>query len=179
MAIGYLIIQARSAHDAIPLSGVRVRIQDDRGNSVYELTTDENGETPTVPLETLDKRFSQTPYYPGTPYTSYHVLAQAEGFNSLFITAIPILDGETAILPLALVPMSEFQRFPTLTRITVGKPAVATQGTPHTIEYVVRAGDSLWLIAQRYRTTVDAVKRLNGLTGDLLHIGQVLLIPAG
>lgn len=46
-----------------------------------------------------------------------------------------------------------------------------------TIQYVVRAGDSLWLIAQRYGTTVDAIKRLNGLTGDMLSIGQVLKIP--
>lgn len=44
--------------------------------------------------------------------------------------------------------------------------------------YVVRPGDSLWLIAQRFHTTVDAIKRLNGLTSDLLNIGQTLKIPA-
>ncbi|MBD5529666.1 MAG: LysM peptidoglycan-binding domain-containing protein, partial [Lachnospiraceae bacterium] len=44
-------------------------------------------------------------------------------------------------------------------------------------EYVVRSGDTLWLIARRYNTTVDAIKRLNGLTGDNLNIGQVLRIP--
>lgn len=46
------------------------------------------------------------------------------------------------------------------------------------IRYVVQAGDSLWLIAQRYNTTVNAIKSLNGLTSDLLNIGQVLRIPA-
>ena len=46
------------------------------------------------------------------------------------------------------------------------------------IEYVVRPGDTLWLLARRYNTTVDAIKRLNGLTGDNLSIGQVLRIPA-
>lgn len=45
-------------------------------------------------------------------------------------------------------------------------------------EYVVRSGDTLWLIARRFHTTVDAIKRLNGLTGDSLSIGQVLRIPA-
>ena len=44
-------------------------------------------------------------------------------------------------------------------------------------EYIVRSGDTLWLLAQRYQTTVDAIKRLNGLTGDNLSIGQVLRIP--
>lgn len=45
------------------------------------------------------------------------------------------------------------------------------------IEYVVRSGDTLWLLAQRYHTTVDAIKRLNGLTSDNLSIGQILRIP--
>lgn len=47
-----------------------------------------------------------------------------------------------------------------------------------TITYVVRPGDSLWLIAQRYNTTVDAIKKLNGLTSDMLSIGQTLKIPS-
>ncbi|MCM1542112.1 MAG: LysM peptidoglycan-binding domain-containing protein [Blautia sp.] len=46
------------------------------------------------------------------------------------------------------------------------------------IEYVVRSGDTLWLLAQRYGTTVDAIKNLNGLTSNMLNIGQVLRIPA-
>jgi peptidoglycan hydrolase-like protein with peptidoglycan-binding domain len=49
---------------------------------------------------------------------------------------------------------------------------------PNVTTYIVRPGDSLWLIAQRYNTTVDAIKRLNGLTSDLLSIGQTLKIPS-
>lgn len=45
------------------------------------------------------------------------------------------------------------------------------------IRYVVQSGDTLWLISRRYNTTVDAIKRLNGLSSDMLSIGQVLLIP--
>lgn len=127
MAIGYLTIQARTAHSAVPISGVGIRVLDKWGNSIYKLTTDENGETRTVSLDTMDKRFSQTPHFTGTPYISYNVLAQTAGFHSLYISDIPILDGETAILPLALVPMQVLQRRPTLTEISVGKPAVAMQ----------------------------------------------------
>ncbi len=43
--------------------------------------------------------------------------------------------------------------------------------------YVVQPGDSLWLISRKYNTTVDAIKRLNGLTSDVIMIGQVLRIP--
>lgn len=125
MAIGYLTIQARTAHDAIPLSGVRVRILDDRGNSVYNLTTDENGETKEVPLETMDKSFSQNPYFSGLPYVSYSVLAQAPGFHSLYVSDIPIFDGESANLPLGLIPMEGKQRSPLQAEIFIGRPAVA------------------------------------------------------
>lgn len=125
MAIGYLTIQARTAQDAVPLRGVHIRILDDQGNGVYELLTDENGETKKVPLETMDKSFSQTPYFSGLPYISYNVLAQSSGYNSLYVSDIPIYDGETALLPLALVPMQEIQRSPFLTEIHVGRPAVA------------------------------------------------------
>lgn len=59
-------------------------------------------------------------------------------------------------------------------------PSVPPSGTDSsTVEYVVRAGDTLWLLAQRYGTTVDAIMRLNGLTSDELSIGQVLRIPTG
>ena len=71
MAIGYLTIQVRTAHDALPLSDVHIRISDDMENIIYELTTDATGETQTVPLETMDKRFSQNQYFSSTPYINY------------------------------------------------------------------------------------------------------------
>ena len=43
--------------------------------------------------------------------------------------------------------------------------------------YTVKSGDSLWNIANRYGTTVNQLKSLNGLTTNNLAIGQKLLIP--
>ena len=125
MAIGYLMVQARTAHEAVPLSGIQVKVLDDRGNLLYNLTTDESGETLKVPLETLDKSFSQNQYFSGLPYLSYNVLAQGAGFNTLYITHIPVYEGETATLPLELVPMQPMQRRPEEKKIFIGKPAVA------------------------------------------------------
>lgn len=129
MAIGYLTIQARTTHDAVPLGGVQIRVLNRQGNSVYVLTTDENGETEQIPLETVDKSFSQNPYYAGTPYISYNVLAQMSGFNSLYVKSIPIYEGENALLPITLVPMQESQRSPLQAEISIGKPAVTEQGS--------------------------------------------------
>ena len=42
--------------------------------------------------------------------------------------------------------------------------------------YFVRSGDTLWNIAKRYHTTVDALKECNNLSSDLLNIGQQIRI---
>lgn len=46
------------------------------------------------------------------------------------------------------------------------------------ITYVVKKGDSLWLIANKYDTTIEKIKTTNNLTSNLLSIGQVLIIPS-
>jgi LysM repeat protein len=43
--------------------------------------------------------------------------------------------------------------------------------------YIVQAGDTLNLIAQRFGTTAEAIQAANGLTGTEINIGQVLIIP--
>lgn len=128
MAIGYLTMQARTAHDALPLPGVRVSVLDDEQNRIYELVTDENGETRRVALETMDKSYSQNVNFTGTPYITYNVFAQAEGFDPVSVSEIPIFDGESAHLPLVLVPMQGRGREQEQTQVTVGAPAVAMEG---------------------------------------------------
>jgi cell wall-associated NlpC family hydrolase len=59
----------------------------------------------------------------------------------------------------------------------VAAPVTATAPVRgNTSVYVVKSGDSLWGIATQNRTSVVAIKALNGLTSDSLKIGQVLQI---
>ena len=44
--------------------------------------------------------------------------------------------------------------------------------------YTVKSGDTLYAIANKYNTTVDALKSLNNLTSNTLSIGQALKIPS-
>lgn len=42
--------------------------------------------------------------------------------------------------------------------------------------YVVKSGDTLSGIAKKYKTTVDAIKKANGLKSDLIKLDQKLII---
>jgi len=55
-------------------------------------------------------------------------------------------------------------------------PIVEMQPESNTQKYSVVYGDSLWKIAQRFGTTIDEIKKMNGLSKDSLSIGQVLTI---
>jgi len=58
-------------------------------------------------------------------------------------------------------------------------PAVAaSKNGGSSVTHKVRRGDSLWKLASRYGTTVDRIKRDNGLQRDALAVGQRLKIRA-
>lgn len=43
--------------------------------------------------------------------------------------------------------------------------------------YIVKKGDSLYSIAQKYNTTIGAIKAVNELTGNILQPGQIIKLP--
>lgn len=44
-------------------------------------------------------------------------------------------------------------------------------------EYIVKKGDSLWSISNKYGITVDELKKENNLKSNIIKVGQVLKIP--
>jgi peptidoglycan/xylan/chitin deacetylase (PgdA/CDA1 family) len=57
-------------------------------------------------------------------------------------------------------------------------PVPSATPTPAAQQYSVQSGDTLGLIAARFKVSVSALQQVNGLSGDALHIGQSLQIPA-
>ena len=47
------------------------------------------------------------------------------------------------------------------------------------LRHTVRAGDTLWSIANQYGTTIGNIKKWNGLVGDLITVGQSLIVRPG
>jgi N-acetylmuramoyl-L-alanine amidase len=45
--------------------------------------------------------------------------------------------------------------------------------------HVVERGDTLGVIARKYRTSVSSIRQANNIDGDIIHPGAVLVIPAG
>ena len=64
----------------------------------------------------------------------------------------------------------------TLTIPTTGKTAAKT--ATKTSQVTVKAGDTLWALAQKYGTTVEKLRQLNGLASDayLIHVGDVVKV---
>ena len=47
------------------------------------------------------------------------------------------------------------------------------------LRHTVRSGDTLWKIANQYGTTISNLKKWNGLVGDLITVGQSLIVRLG
>lgn len=65
----------------------------------------------------------------------------------------------------------------TLVGVSFADGGTSTPGPVASV--TVQPGDSLWAIAQRYGTTVEALKTTNHLAGDHLQPGTALQLPSG
>jgi hypothetical protein len=60
----------------------------------------------------------------------------------------------------------------------VPHPDHASDRSPQQSLIRVHPGDSLWKLAHEHATTIDELKRVNGLTTDVVHAGQQLILPS-
>ncbi len=62
-------------------------------------------------------------------------------------------------------------------RVVRSTAATKPAPVPSSGVHYVRKGDSLWIIANRYGTTVQKIRKENALSSNHLYIGQALKIP--
>ncbi|RYF21733.1 MAG: LysM peptidoglycan-binding domain-containing protein, partial [Flavobacteriales bacterium] len=97
------------------------------------------------------------------------------------LTSINLQVGQILKIPNANA--TEVVAVPTKTVIATTPQTTTPVQTVNTaslnsIEHTVAAKENLNLLAQRYGTTIDEIKKLNGLTSSNLRIGQVLKIAS-
>ncbi len=76
------------------------------------------------------------------------------------------------------IPVSEIKQINNLTSdiLSVGQELYLTNTPVEGDTYTVKPGDTLYGIASKYNMSVDDLKALNGLSSNLLSVGQVLLV---
>jgi membrane-bound lytic murein transglycosylase D len=88
------------------------------------------------------------------------------------VRASRLRPGSHLLIPTSFVPPSSAEP-----ALRAGRVGAGHGGT--TIRYRVRSGESLWLIAGRYNTTVERLRSLNALSrSEPLRAGQVIRVPA-
>ncbi len=75
------------------------------------------------------------------------------------------------------IPVSAAARSGEARPVVSSRPTPARRPTGAGTRHTVSRGESLWVIARHYNTTIDALQELNGLSsGQVLRIGQQLLV---
>lgn len=146
---------------------------------------------PAPALPTVDTAMAPAPTIPTVPATTTYTvkkgdslwrIATTEGITVAQLAQANNIDknsilkiGQTLTIPakasaapvMASAPSVEMAGFSPA-------PAPAAGG----MAYTVKSGDSLWKIARAHNTTVSAIKQANGLSSDMLKVGQQLQLPS-
>lgn len=94
-----------------------------------------------------------------------------------------VVNNEPAIEePSVGEPVEGFGKSESEPTVEPERPAVSQPAQPEeeTTIYVVKQNDSLWVIAKKHKTTVDAICKANGINKNvILRVGMKLKMPAG
>jgi membrane-bound lytic murein transglycosylase D len=69
------------------------------------------------------------------------------------------------------------QRLSSNQKLLIWAPSHAKLIYTRTYTYKVLSGDSVWLIARRFNSSVKKISRINHIKNNVIHTGQVLTVP--
>lgn len=93
------------------------------------------------------------------------------------IPARPTSPKAAPVVPDSVVPARVLPGIPVRADTVSLAPARADLARGATREHIVGEGDTLYSLALRYGTTVEAIRATNRLEGDTITLGQTLVIP--
>ena len=105
--IGMLIVQVYTADQALPIEGAHVMVTktvDGSEELVKVMQTNRSGKTEALALSAPPASNSLTPDG-GTRYSIYNIRVDYPGFYTMENLDVPIFGGQTAIQPIALIPL--------------------------------------------------------------------------
>lgn len=93
-------------------------------------------------------------------------------YPSLKVKMIKVVVGGIAVtaIPFMMDPPTSAQA------ATLGPTTVQSQAS-NSVYYVVKSGDTLWNISQKYNSSVDEIKQANQLSSNTLNLNQKIIIP--
>lgn len=93
-------------------------------------------------------------------------------------TSPPVVASEPPVATASPESSPEPTPAPTSVPTRTPSPTAAPTAKPSArASYTVKSGDTLYGIARQFGISTTALKNFNGLTTNVIHVGQVLLIP--
>ncbi len=138
---------------------------------------------PAGKAETLLAKLDNIPIYvPPVPPYVVHRVRNGESLSVIankYKTSVRAIVARNNLKSRSMIRVGWKLKIPTSRRTyRKSRPAITTTRMKGNLrEYVVRKGDSLWEIANRFKTTTKTIQTLNNLRSTRLAVGQVLLLP--
>ncbi len=112
-----------------------------------------------------------TPSAPTTPSTNTYTVKRGDTLYGIARDNNTTVDTLKSLNNLTTTNLSIGQT------IKLPTSSSSPSGTPNTLTYTIKKGDTLYGIATKYNTTISAIKSLNNLDTNTLTIGKTLKIP--
>ena len=109
-AVGYLIVEAKTADGALPIQGAQVTVTSTPGEGNIKITVETNlsGRTERLVLPTASRNLSQSASNP-QKYLTYHVSVMADGYYPFEANLVPVFVGVTTLQPAMLIARSAYE----------------------------------------------------------------------
>ena len=109
-AVGYLIVEARTADNALPIQNAVVTVASTLGTGSVKLTTetDNSGRTERLALPTVSRSYSEKPGTPH-PYATYEITVVADGYYPFYSYEVPVFNGVTSLQRANLIALALYE----------------------------------------------------------------------